>query len=104
MAEVQCSSLFSILNCLQLCISDVIDMLQVFPLICVTIGQIVKKWQQFFAIQDDGGRYGRHLELWLLRFFRRYRCVLNQSSNIPTKFGDDWSNSKEMAIIFRNLI
>jgi len=22
----------------------------------------------------------------------RRRCVLNQSSNIPTKFGDDWSN------------
>jgi len=66
------------------------------------IGQIVKKWQQFFAIQDDGGRYGRHLELWLLRFFRRYRCVLNQSSNIPTKFGDDWSNCKEKANVFRN--
>jgi len=37
-----------------------------FPLILVTIGQIVKKWQQFFEIQDRGGR---HLELWLLGFF-----------------------------------
>jgi len=45
------------------------------------------------VIQDCGGR---HLELWLLRL------VLNQSSNIPAKFGDDWSNSKEMASVFRN--
>jgi len=34
-------------------------------------------------------------------FFRRYRCDLNQSSNIPTKFGDDWSNSKAMATVFQ---
>jgi len=27
---------------------------------------------------------------------------LNQSSNIPTIFGDDWSNSKDMATVFRN--
>jgi len=33
-------------------------------------------------------------------FFRRHRCALNQSSNIPTKFGDDWSKSKEMATVF----
>jgi len=49
---------------------DVIYMLQIevpmFPLILVTIGQILKKWQQLFEIQDGGGR---HLELWLLRFF-----------------------------------
>jgi len=47
----------------QICISDVIDMLQIevpmFPLILVTIDQIVKKWQQFFKIQDGGSR---HLE------------------------------------------
>jgi len=36
-----------------------------FALILVTIGQLVKNWQQFLAIQDGGGR---HLELWLLRF------------------------------------
>jgi len=65
----------------------------------VTIGQIVKKWQQFFEIQDGGDR---HLELWLRRYFKRHGCYLNLSSNIPTKFGDDWSNSKEMAIAFRN--
>jgi len=48
---------------------DVIDMFQIevpmFPEMLVTIGQIVKKWQQFFEIQDGGGH---HLELWLLRF------------------------------------
>jgi len=37
-----------------------------FPLILVTIGQIVKQWLLFFEIQDGGGR---HLELWLRRFF-----------------------------------
>jgi len=30
-----------------------------FPLILVKIGQILKKWQQFFEIQDGGSR---HLE------------------------------------------
>jgi len=52
----------------KLCISDVIDMFQIevplFSQILATIGQILKKWQQFFEIQDGGGR---HLELWLLR-------------------------------------
>jgi len=33
---------------------------------------------------------------------RRRRCVLNQSSNIPTKFDDDWSIGTEMATAFRN--
>jgi len=41
----------AILDCLQICISDVIDMIRMevpmLPLILVTIGQIVKKWQQF---------------------------------------------------------
>jgi len=31
--------------------------------------------------------------------FRRNRCDLNQSSNNSTKFGDDWSDSKEMATV-----
>jgi len=31
-----------------------------FPQIMVKIGQIVKKWQKLFEIQDGGGR---HLEL-----------------------------------------
>jgi len=38
----------------QICISDVTDMLQIeismFPLILVTIGQILQKGQQFFEI------------------------------------------------------
>jgi len=37
-----------------------------FPLSLVKIGQIVKKYQQLFEIQDGGGR---HLELWLRRLF-----------------------------------
>jgi len=44
-------------------ISDVIDTFHIevpmFPLSLVTIGQILKKWQQLFEIQDGGGR---HLE------------------------------------------
>jgi len=47
----------------QICISDVIDIFQIevpmFPLTLVIIGQAVKKWQQFFEIQDGGNR---HLE------------------------------------------
>jgi len=38
---------------------DDIDMFQIevpmCPQILLTIGQIVKKWQQFFEIQDGGG-------------------------------------------------
>jgi len=34
--------------------------------------------------------------------FRHHRCVLNQSDNILTKFGDDWSNRNEMATVFQN--
>jgi len=56
------------------------------------------KKQQFFEIQDGSGH---HLQLWLLRFYRRHRCVLNHSSNIPTKFGDDWSNSKKLGTFFK---
>jgi len=48
----------------QICISDVIDLFKIevpiFPLILVTISQIVNKWQQFFEIQLDGG--SRHLQ------------------------------------------
>jgi len=51
----------------QICISDFIDMFQIevsmFPLILVTIGQIVKKWQQFFEIQDGGDRHLQFLKL-----------------------------------------
>jgi len=36
------------------------------PLSLVRIGQVVKKWQHFFKIQE-GGR--RHLELWVLSVF-----------------------------------
>jgi len=57
-----------------------------FPLSLVKIGQIVKQWQQLFEIPDGGGR---RIELWVRRFFRRHRCDLNQSNNIPTKFGGD---------------
>jgi len=34
-----------------------------FPLILVTIGQIVKKWQHFFEIQDGGDSYLQFLKL-----------------------------------------
>jgi len=51
----------AILNFFQICISDVIDMFQIevptFSLILVMIGQILKKWQQFFEIQDGGSHH-----------------------------------------------
>jgi len=55
---------------LQISISDVIDVFQIevpmFPLMLVTMSQIVKKWQTFFEIQDGNVR---HLKLWLPRLF-----------------------------------
>jgi len=36
------------------------------PLSLVKIGQIVRKWQQLFEIQDESGHL---LDLWLRRFF-----------------------------------
>jgi len=69
-----------------------------FPLILVTIDQIVKKWQQFFEIQDGGDR---HLEFWKL-YFWRHRYDLNRSPNVFKNFGDDRSSSKEIAAVFRN--
>jgi len=57
------------LECWQLSTFSVIDVFYIevpmFSLSSVKIGQIIKKWQQFFKIQDGGGR---HLKLWLLRF------------------------------------
>jgi len=43
-----------------------------------------------------------HLEFWVLNFFPRHRWVLNQCSNMPTTFDDNWSNSEKMATVFRN--
>jgi len=59
------------------------------------IGQVVKKWQHVSKIQDGSGAI---LNCGYLAF-RRHRWILNQSrpSNIPTNFGDDSSNNKEMA-------
>jgi len=46
----------AILHFFQIFIFDVIDMFQIvvpiIPLILVTIGQIVKNWQQFFEIKS----------------------------------------------------
>jgi len=71
-----------------------------FSQILVTIGQIVKKWQQFFENQDGGGR---HLELWLFKFVTSlvcHWCVVNQNCNLPTEFDDNRSISNEMATVF----
>jgi len=55
------------LEFLQMCIYNVIDMFQIevpmFSLILVTIGQILKKWQQFSkfkmaAVQTYGSKFG----------------------------------------------
>jgi len=89
------------LEFVKLYISDVIDMFQIkvpmFQKILVTIGQIVKKWQQFLKSKMAAAAILNYDYL----DFRHHRCVLNQSSNNPTKFGDDWSHGKEMATVFR---
>ena len=72
-----------------------------FPPNLVRIGPMVKKWLPIFVIQDGGSL---HLEFWWICIFNvKESWVLWQIFNIPTKFGEDWSNSKEMATDFRNL-
>jgi len=48
-----------------------------------------------FKIQDGGGR---HLESWLLRFMT---SPMRFKSKKQYNFGDDWSNIKQMATVFR---
>ena len=62
--------------------------------------EIVTNWPQFSEVQ-----YGRsrHIEFLALGSFPTDRRVLYQIHNISTiKFGETWSNSKELAIAFRN--
>ena len=68
-----------------------------FPPNLVKIGQILKKRQQLFKIQDCGSR---HLELKSLFVFRHDRCVSHRSRTNLTKFGEDWSNSKDFRAVF----
>ena len=70
-----------------------------FPPNLVRIGEVIKKWQQFFENQDGGSR---HLIFWLLCYYRHYMSVIHRIRNIRTKFGENWSNSKEIATAFRN--
>ena len=62
-------------------------------------GEIVKQWQAFFEIQNGGNR---HLTFLLLSVFRHDSCVSFLIRIIPTKFGEDWSHSKEMTAVIRN--
>jgi len=91
------------LNFLQLFISDVIDFVPSgSPNVSTNFGDDRsnnKEWKPFFEIQNGGGR---HLEIWLPRFFDVTDVVKIKVLNIPTKCGYDWSNSKEMATVFRN--
>jgi len=63
------------------------------------IGQLVKKWQLFFL----NSRW-RRPPSWICpnMHFRRHRFVPNRSPNVSINFGDDRSNSKNMAAVFRN--
>jgi len=62
------------------------------------IGQIVTKWQPFFKIQDVGDRRLECLQICISNVIDMF-----QSSPIFfTNFGDDRSNTKEMAAVFRN--
>jgi len=63
------------------------------------ISQIVKKWQPFFL-----NLRWRRPPSWIFEtmYFRRHRNDLNRSLNVFIKFGEDRSNSKEMAAVFRN--
>ena len=57
----------------------------------VQISQKLRGRPQFFAIQDGGSR---HIEVRLLAVYRYHICVVVQSRNIPTKFGETWSKKE----------
>jgi len=72
------------------------------------------KWQRFFEIQGGGDSNSKEMAqffgikmaaaaIWNHSYLdvRCHWCVLNQSGNIPIKFADDWSNSKEIATVIQ---
>jgi len=63
------------------------------------LGQILKTWQQFFEIQDGDDR---HLEFFETMYFQHHRNDLNRSPNVFTNFGEDRSNSKQMAAVSKS--
>ena len=65
----------------------------------VSIGPIVKEWQQIFEIQDCGVH---HLDIRWICTFNAFVAFYVTLSLIPSKFGEDWCSSKEMATDFRN--
>ena len=67
----------------------------------VIIGEIVMKWQPFFEIKNGGIAI---LNPDNCPNFRQNRRILTIHGirNILTHFGEDWSNSKEMATVFRS--
>ena len=65
----------------------------------VRIDHVVKKWQLFFEIQDGGSR---HIEFGWMCVFRHDSCVLYWICKVLIKFGEGWSNRKEMVVINRN--
>jgi len=62
------------------------------------IGQIVKKWQPFFEIQDGG-----YHQFEFFKYALPTSSICSKSkSQCFHDFGDDGSNIKEMAAVFRN--
>ena len=70
-----------------------IDML--FYYVSCVLCQILNT-QTFKMAATASLNLGEYMRIW------SHSCVLCQILNIPIKFGEDWSNSKEMATDFRS--
>jgi len=83
---------------------DVIDVFEIKVAVVLLnlamIGEIVKKWQPFFNIQDGGDHHLGFLQQCISDVIHRY--IPNQRRNISSKFDGDQSICNEMATVFRN--
>jgi len=66
----------------------------------VKIGQIVKKWQPCFEIQDGGDRHLNFFQICISDVIDMFQIEFPML--FSTNCGDDMSKTKEMAAVFRN--
>jgi hypothetical protein len=69
----------------------------IFPPNLARIGRIVKKWHLFFEFKMAAAAI---LTFDYCPIFGHNTCVPHRIRNIPTKLGEDWSISNELALFF----
>jgi len=66
------------------------------PLILATIGQILKKWQQFFEIQDGGDHHFEFLKLCISDVIDMIQIEVSMFSQIFVKIGQIVKNWQQI--------